>query len=229
MGHGYETSLVKRVVDQLSGGIVNGDYVDNALPPQLVLSKKYGVSLTVLREALSILASRRMLDVRQKTGMRVKPAGDWVVFDHEVAEWRLNAIHDPDYLQSLYELRAFVDPRAAFLAAKQASRNHRIEIAGAHQNLLSATAQPAARDDAEDALRTAIIEASGDELLRQMGKVIRTALRACAAARVTQTGDREARARLYGKVVVSIERRDADSAKDAMTLLVNESAARLAL
>jgi DNA-binding FadR family transcriptional regulator len=64
MNHGYEASLVKRVVNELVTGIINGDYEGNVLPPQVLLSKKIGVSRAIMREALSILISRRMLDVR---------------------------------------------------------------------------------------------------------------------------------------------------------------------
>ena len=68
MNHGYEASLVKRVVNQLVAGIVSGEYQDNVLPPQVILSKQHGVSRTIMREALSIDILRPTLDVRPKTG-----------------------------------------------------------------------------------------------------------------------------------------------------------------
>jgi DNA-binding FadR family transcriptional regulator len=176
MNHGYEASLVKRVVNQLVTGIVNGDYEGNVLPPQVILSKKHGVSRTIMREALSILISRRMLDVRPKTGTRIKPAKDWLIIDHEVAEWRLRATPDPEYLRGLIEFRTLVDPRAASLAATRANRNQRIAIAAAYQNLVHAGPAAAVQHTAEDALQGAIVDASGDELLRQMSSVIRMGL-----------------------------------------------------
>src|SRR5579862_7513866 len=126
MNHGYEASLVKRVVNQLVTGIVNGEYQDNILPPQVILSKQHGVSRTIMREALSILISRRMLDVRPKTGTRIKPAGEWLIIDSEVAEWRLRARPDSDCIRRLLEFRALVDPPAAALAAVHANRHQRI-------------------------------------------------------------------------------------------------------
>ena len=227
MNHGYEVSLVKRVVNQLVSCIVNGDYAGNVLPPQVELSKKHGVSRTIMREALSILISRRMLDVRPKTGTRIRPPKDWLIIDHEVAEWRLRATPDPDYLRGLIDFRALVDPRAATLAAERATRNQRIAIAAAFQTLAQAAANGAAAAAAEDALQSAIVDASGDEVLQQMGHIVRMALRAVKPAEHPHALAHEAHLADYAKVVQAIEASDADGARMAMTHLIANCATRL--
>jgi len=227
MNHGYEASLVKRVVNQLVTGIVNGDYEGNVLPPQVILSKKHGVSRTIMREALSILISRRMLDVRPKTGTRIKPAKDWLIIDHEVAEWRLRATPDPEYLRGLIEFRTLVDPRAASLAATRANRNQRIAIAAAYQNLVHAGPAAAVQHTAEDALQGAIVDASGDELLRQMSSVIRMGLKAMRPIARMHTLAHDSGLVHYGRVVRAIEGGDADGARAAMNLLLSQNAEQL--
>ncbi|SAL26775.1 FadR/GntR family transcriptional regulator [Caballeronia telluris] len=227
MNHGYEGSLVKRVVNQLVTGIVNGEYAANVLPPQIELSKKHGVSRTIMREALSILISRRMLDVRPKTGTRIRPPTDWLIIDHEVAEWRLRAAADPAYLRGLIEFRLFVDPRAAALAAERATRNQRIAITAAYQKFAQSDANSAAVCAAEDALQSAIVDASGDELLRQMGHIVRMALRAAKPADHPHALAHESNLADYAKVVQAIEASDADSARNAMTYLLANCATRL--
>ncbi|SAL64991.1 FadR/GntR family transcriptional regulator [Caballeronia humi] len=227
MNHGYEASLVKRVVNQLATGIINGDYEGNVLPPQVILSKKIGVSRAIMREALSVLISRRMLDVRPKTGTRIKPAKDWLIIDHEVAEWRMRATPDPEYLRGLIEFRKLVDPRASALAATRANRHQRIAIAAAYQNLAHAGADIAVQQAAEDALQAAIVDASGDELLRQMGRVVRMGLRAMRPISHMQTLSHDSNIADYGNVVRAIEASDANAAKAAMIELLSHSADQL--
>jgi DNA-binding FadR family transcriptional regulator len=228
MNHGYEASLVKRVVNELVAGIVSGEYQDNVLPPQVILSKKHGVSRTIMREALSVLISRRMLDVRPKTGTRIKPAREWLIMDPEVAEWRLRAVPDPDCIARLMEFRTLVDPPAAALAATRANRHQRIAINAGFQRLVHATPADAAQGSAEEALQAAIVDASGDELLRQMGSVVRVGLRAMKnAARVQPHAvprASEAEVSDYGRVVRAIEIADSEGARAAMNQVLARSA-----
>jgi len=228
MNHGYEASLVKRVVNQLVAGIVNGEYKDNVLPPQIMLSKKHGVSRTIMREALSILISRRMLDVRPKTGTRIRPAREWLIIDEEVAEWRLRALPDTECIRRLVEFRSLVDPPAAALAATRANRHQRIGINAAFQRLVHASPSEGLQSAAEEALLTAIVDASGDEILRQMGSVVRVGIRTMKAtmraqphalARVpeSQLGD-------YGRVVRAIETADGQGARTAMSQVLGRTA-----
>lgn len=228
MNHGYEASLVKRVVNQLVAGIINGEYKDNVLPPQILLSQKHGVSRTIMREALSILISRRMLDVRPKTGTRIRPAHEWLIIDSEVADWRLRALPDPDCLRRLVEFRALVDPPAAALAATRASRHQRIGINAAFQRLVHASPTETLQAAAEEALLTAIVDASGDEILRQMGSVVRVGIRTIKATLRTQSQGvvrmPESQISDYGRVVRAIEMIDAESARSAMSHTLERTA-----
>ncbi|MFM0002971.1 MULTISPECIES: FadR/GntR family transcriptional regulator [Paraburkholderia] len=227
MNHGFEASLVKRVVNQLVTGIINGDYDGDVLPPQVILSKKHGVSRAIMREAISILVSRRMLDVRTKTGTRITPAKDWLIIDHEVAEWRLRATPDPEYLHGLIEFRKLVDPRAAAFAATRANRHQRIAITAMYQTLQRASGNYVAEKAAEDALQAAIVDASGDALLSQMGSIVRMGLRAMQAISHVQALAYDTRVADYGKVVRAIEAGDAGGAKAAMMQLISHSADQL--
>ncbi|WP_250453482.1 FCD domain-containing protein [Caballeronia sp. ATUFL_M2_KS44] len=228
MNHGYEASLVKRVVNQLVASIVNGEYKDNVLPPQVILSKKHGVSRTIMREALSVLISRRMLDVRPKTGTRIRPAGEWLIIDSEVAEWRLRALPDTDCMRRLIHFRSLVDPPAAALAATRANRHQRIAINAAFQRLVHASPSEDLQSSTEEALLTAIVDASGDEVLRQMGSVVRVGIRALKAsvrmqphalARVTESQLSD-----YGRVVRAIDTADGNGARLAMSQVLGRTA-----
>ncbi len=227
MNHGYEASLVKRVVNQLVAGIINGEYKDNILPPQILLSQKHGVSRTIMREALSVLISRRMLDVRPKTGTRIRPAHEWLIIDSEVAEWRLRALPDPDCLRRLVEFRSLVDPPAAALAAARANRHQRIGINAAFQRLVHASPEENTHATTEEALLTAILDASGDEILRQMGSVVRVAMRTIKATlrNPSQGLSRMPESEIsdYGKVVRAIDAGDSEGARSIMSHMLERT------
>lgn len=124
---------------------------------------------------------------------RASSPREWLIVDAEVAEWRLRALPDPDCIRRLIEFRSLVDPPAAALASTRANRHQRIAINAAHQRLVHASPSEALQSAAEDALRAAIVDASGDELLRQMGSVVHVGIKtdegfaaqaaACAATR----------------------------------------------
>ena len=94
MDENKERSLVAKVMDGLVSGIVEQKY-GAILPPQDVLSKEFDVSRTVMREALSMLLARHMLDVRPKTGTRIRPMSDWRLIDEDVVSWRFRATPRP--------------------------------------------------------------------------------------------------------------------------------------
>jgi DNA-binding FadR family transcriptional regulator len=220
MNHGKERSLVMRVVDRLVGGIVNGEYPDNLLPPQDILSKQFDVSRTVMREALSMLISRHMLDVRPKTGTRIKPMRDWLMIDDEVVQWRFRAKPDRDFLRDLVEFREFIEPRAASLAASRAGPAERAAIRAAYDAFVHAAPGDDAYYQADAALHTAIVQASGNQVLQQMAPIVRAALSAITPI-VPPTADAAAAARkTHGRVVEAIEARDAAGAEAAMVALI---------
>jgi DNA-binding FadR family transcriptional regulator len=228
MNHGYEASLVKRVVNQLVASIISGEYEDNILPPQVLLSKKHGVSRTIMREALSVLISRRMLDVRPKTGTRIRPAREWLVMDPEVVEWRLSVQPDPECIARLMEFRTLVDPPAAALAATRANRHQRIGINAAFQRLVHASSADGQQGAAEEALHVAIVDASGDELLRQMGGLVRVGIKSMKATMRPQPNAlphaSEADLGDYGRVVRAIDTADGEAARAAMTQVLTRAA-----
>ncbi|WP_410853759.1 FadR/GntR family transcriptional regulator [Paraburkholderia sp. SIMBA_054] len=81
---------VQSVMNRLAADIVAKRY-GTVLPPQDVLAAKLGVSRTVLREAVSMLIARGMLEARPRTGTRVRPCRDWIVVNEDVLQWRASS------------------------------------------------------------------------------------------------------------------------------------------
>lgn len=61
------------------------------LPSQPDLAAKFGVSRTVLREAISRLLFLNVITVRPKTGTTVNPPEKWMSVNTDVLMWRLRA------------------------------------------------------------------------------------------------------------------------------------------
>jgi DNA-binding FadR family transcriptional regulator len=222
MNHGRDRSLVMRVVDRLVAGIVSGEYRDNLLPPQDVLSKQFDVSRTVMREALSMLITRNMLDVRPKTGTKVRPMREWQMVDDEVVEWRFKAKPDPEFLRDLVEFRTLIEPRAASLAAMHASAAERTEIRNAFDIYTRATPGEPGFLEADEALHTAIVKASGNQFLAQMAAIVRAALSVVNPV-ITPTAVEISR-ETHERVVEAIEAHDAEAAEAAMASLISHRA-----
>ena len=65
-----------------------GDFGEYAvLPNELTLAAELGVGRNALREAVKVLARKRLVEVRQKTGTRVLPHEEWDLLDREVLGW----------------------------------------------------------------------------------------------------------------------------------------------
>jgi GntR family transcriptional regulator, transcriptional repressor for pyruvate dehydrogenase complex len=68
------TNMVAAVLESLSERIIVGDFgTDGALPPEGELASRYGVSRTVIREAMHSLRAQGLVEVAQGKPPRVKP------------------------------------------------------------------------------------------------------------------------------------------------------------
>ncbi|WP_323118099.1 FadR/GntR family transcriptional regulator [Burkholderia alba] len=223
MEQGKDRSLVSKVMDGLVTGIVEDKY-GGILPPQDVLSKEFDVSRTVMREALSMLLARDMLDVRPKVGTRVRPMPDWRMIDEDVVNWRFRAKPDPQFMRDVIEFRMLIEPRAT---AQAATRANAAEIAGIREAFEAfKLIEPGAAgyDGADELLHTRIVHASGNQFFQQMAAIIRGALRLVNPRMSQREGIRELAMSAHGRVVEAIERRDAREAEAAALQLIDYTA-----
>ncbi|HEX9017218.1 MAG TPA: FadR/GntR family transcriptional regulator [Chloroflexota bacterium] len=115
---GSSQLLYESLVDEIEQKIVKGDLKPgDSLPPQEELASRFGVSRTVVREAVQILVARRLVDVQRGKGMVVShPSSDSVTESLSLL-LRLGKTTIPQ----LTELRMFLEPEMAALAAVRAT------------------------------------------------------------------------------------------------------------
>ncbi len=107
----------------VSGTLDIGDAVTLA-----EFEEEFDCSRTVARDVQRALELMGLVRPKRRRGMIVQPKDNWNFFDVNVVKWRL-ASHDRDsQLESLIDLRQAIEPKAAELAAKNASKEQRDEI-----------------------------------------------------------------------------------------------------
>ncbi len=215
-----DRSLVSKVMDGLVAGIVEDKY-GGILPPQDVLSRDFDVSRTVMREALSMLLARDMLDVRPKVGTRVRPMRDWRMIDEDVVNWRFRAKPDPQFMRDVLEFRMLIEPRAAGQAAERANAAEIAGIREAFDAFRSLQAGEAGYDEADERLHARIVQASGNQFFQQMSAIICGALRLVREQTASRENVHDRLVDLHGRVVGAIERRDARAAEAAARELID--------
>lgn len=221
-----ERSLVSKVMDGLIAGIVEDRY-GAVLPPQDVLSKEFDVSRTVMREALSMLLARHMLDVRPKIGTRIRPMRDWRMIDEDVVNWRFRAKPDKTFLRDVIEFRGLIEPAACGLAATRASAADIAGIREAFEALHQTSPGDPGCEAADALLHTRILAASGNQFYQQMAAIIRGALSVVSPILNERTDGWQNIVRAHGRVVDAIEKRDASEAQAAAVAMIGYTADEL--
>ena len=208
-----------RVVRELGGRIVGGAIAPgDSLPIEDELGPELGVSRSVLREAIKVLAGKGLVEVRPKTGTRVRPRRSWHLLDPEVVRWQFERLSADDDLVELSEVRAVVEPSAARLAARRRTDADIADIEAHCKRMESAVAEPMAYRTAELDFHAAVVDASHNTMLSHMGAVIRVALSSVpsnggASVRLGTTGHRA--------VLDAIDRRDPVAAEKGMRELID--------
>ncbi|MDR7125445.1 FadR/GntR family transcriptional regulator [Pseudotabrizicola sp. 4114] len=106
------------VIAEVGLGIASGRFaVGTILPNDAEMMDSYGVSRTVLREALKTLEAKGLVEARAKVGTRVLSRSRWNLFDRQVLAWIQEAGPDAAFLASFTELRETIEMQTATLAA----------------------------------------------------------------------------------------------------------------
>ena len=113
------------VINEIGHAIVTGEFsIGSVLASDAVMMERYGVSRTVLREALKTLEAKGLVEARPKVGTRVSPRSRWNFFDPQVLAWHYHAKPDPELYQSLFRVRAALEAPMIALATRHRTAEH---------------------------------------------------------------------------------------------------------
>jgi DNA-binding FadR family transcriptional regulator len=210
----------EQIVDAIGRDIVTGKLEPGSpLPGEEALLAQYGVSRTVLREALQVLAAKGMVESRQKRGTHVTLPEMWHQLDPSVLGWHTKLNANAPVLLDLMEVRRIVEPAAAALAASRFSKEDKLRLAAAYDEM----AQAAESGDTERFIgadlefHSAILLATHNRFLAPLAHAIRATM--LASLHLTNSRPDENLSislPLHRKVLDAILEGDASSANDAM-------------
>ncbi|SES37299.1 DNA-binding transcriptional regulator, FadR family [Tranquillimonas rosea] len=212
------------VVDGLGRRIVRGDFPENSLLPRdEELAEMFGVSRTVLREAMKTLAAKGMVEPRSRVGTRVLDRHRWSLIDQQVLTWHLDERADAAFLGELFEMRLSFEPYAARLAAERAEP---VKIEKMYACCDTMAESPSGQDFsiADLDLHRAIQEAAGNAFLNSVGTLIEAALLTSfrlSSPLASAAGQRESAAQ-HRALVDAIAAGDRDGAERAMREVIEE-------
>jgi len=196
------------------------------LPTDLDAESGPGVSRTVVREAIKVLAAKGLVVSRPKTGTQVRERRFWNLMDPDVLAWRLEAEPSDAFFVDVFELRRLIEPTAARLAATRATEE---EIAALEADFAEMEAyaleSPEQHIAADIRFHQGILDACHNELLGQLGSLLRAVFRA-SFARTHYSA--EPMLPVHGAVLTGIRDRDGVAAEAAMLELIDETATFLA-
>jgi len=217
------------VINEIGHGIVTGRFpIGSILASDAVMMESYGVSRTVLREALKTLEAKGMIEARPKVGTRVSPASRWNFFDPQVLSWHFYAKPDARFFESLFEVRRSLETQAAQLASVRRTAEqvrlmkywlHQMELAGDGVEALGLSSLE---------IHRVMAESSGNSLLRSVIGIVELtlalALKSLDGAALAQYSDGAYGA--HGNLVRGIEGGNAASAQAAIEQAIALDAAR---
>ncbi|MEJ2638217.1 MAG: FadR/GntR family transcriptional regulator [Desulfosarcinaceae bacterium] len=180
----YHRKLYEYIMEAIALKILKGEYAcESTLPNEDALCKEYQVSRGVLREATKVLTQKGLIQARPKVGTLVLPRSRWNLFDADVLTWKLQVDGKVEFLRKVTEVRCMIESEAARYAAERCGAEE-IEAIKAPLEEMAAMLEGGderafdydAYLEVDMAFHMAIMEASRNELLAQIGATMRQAV-----------------------------------------------------
>lgn len=223
-------NLTEQVVAALRSRIASGEFASEAkLPSEGELVRGYGVSRTVVREAISQLRARGLVETRRGIGTFARGEAERAIAFP-------GSRVDPamlDEVVALLELRISLETETAALAATRRSDTQLARMASLVDSIDHAADTGGDAADADYEFHVCVAEAAHNhyfaDLLRHLGRAIipRTRLDSPAAAHQERAEYLRGVNREHHEVYRAIARGDPDAARAAMRTHLANSRERL--
>lgn len=220
---GLHGQIVRAIGRQIVGGELKpGDVVEIE-----GVEAEFGVSRTVVREAIKVLTAKGLLDARPRHGTFVLPRAAWNLLDADVMSWRDTGEPDPAFLGDLDEVRRIFEPMGARLAAQRRTKEDIEVLASALADM--STTQESGNDPTRHAaadlrFHRAILAATHNELLERLEVVLEPALHARDLLAFSAHDQSRRYLDEHSAVLQAIKAGDGDRAEAAMWSLLRQAA-----
>ncbi|HEY0418392.1 MAG TPA: FadR/GntR family transcriptional regulator [Acetobacteraceae bacterium] len=211
------------LVHDIGRRVVGGEFTCGAtLPNEDELVLRFGVSRSTFREAMKTLASKGLVEIRPKTGTRVRDARHWHHTDPDVMVWYFETGPSQAVLDALRDVRRVLEPAAAARAALAATEEETGRIAAAFDAMGATIGDPVAHSEADREFHTAIFEATHNFILARLIDVIVIGIYGNAVSATAQVVRGQQMSLPYHRAVLdAIRARDANGAAAATDRLLD--------
>ncbi|MEW1954475.1 FCD domain-containing protein [Terrabacter sp. NPDC080008] len=218
-------ALHASVLDALGRQIVGGELPAGTVLRIDQLDERYGVSRSVVREAVRVLDSMGLVEARKRLGVRVLPSASWNVFDPRVIRWRLDGPGRDEQLLSLGDLRRGIEPVAAELAAARATPEQCGALMGAVMQMAvhAKSGDLEAYLEADQLFHATLLAASGNEMLAALSGVVGEVLAGRTHHDLMPATPNPVAVRLHGDVAEAVQSGDGAAAAAAMDAIIAEA------
>ena len=221
--------LAHAVVERLSGRIRRGEFKPgDKLPTESEITRAFGVSRTVVREAMSRLQAAELVETRHGIGTFVSAGADSAPFRIDpVGTATLNE------LIAILELRISIEAEAAALAAERRAATHLVAMRKALDAFSRQVAQSKDAVQADFRFHLTIAQSTGNrhfaDLIRYLGTMLfpRTRVNTAQLAGEKRTAYLGRVNREHERIYEAIARGAPDAARAAMRAHLENSRERL--
>lgn len=214
----------------IASDIFSGRYEAGAtLPTEVDLGVEYGVSRTVIREALKVLAAKGLVLTRPRIGTIVCEQDNWNIIDAQVLSWHAPHALDDKLFDAILETRRAIEPLVAELAAQRATLQEIADLDAAWRGMANANDDLTAFSRSDILFHRTLYGACHNPVFRQIGGMIDTALTFALEATATISKSRWEKAVVaHGAVVEALRLRNPQAARVAADQILDLAARDLA-
>ncbi|HVX67594.1 MAG TPA: FadR/GntR family transcriptional regulator [Bryobacteraceae bacterium] len=173
--------LHDQITSELALRVIRGqrDRRPVAFPNEQELCRQLGVSRTVVRESMKVLADKGMVEMRPRAGTKARPRSEWRLLDPDILSWQAELEPDAQFLRDLCEVRLAIEPTAAGFAALRSTTEdtNAIALCLARRETLTRDARLDEIIDADLQFHAAVVAASHNLLLQELSNSIRRPFR----------------------------------------------------
>jgi DNA-binding FadR family transcriptional regulator len=212
------TRIARAIAMEILGGVLKpGDRISG----EEESLERFGVSRTVLREAVKILDAKGFVTAKPKVGTRVRDRQNWNFLDPEVLVWRIAVGLDADLLQTLREARLAVEPFAARLSAQRASLSDLAEMEASVRLMDEAVRNRTLFAAADLRFHRAVAASTGNFLLGSFSSIVEIAL-VCATLLLPLEDEslRSEAVHRHAELLEAIVDHDGDRASQLMSAMI---------
>jgi len=208
-------ALSEKIIAQISDALVAGELKPgDRLPPERELAEQFGVSRTVIRDAVKTLAGRGILHVKHGAGI-------FVTTSEENAIGRLGALSDILPLQGvslrdLFEIRKVLEAEGAEWAARRRNDYHLKRLRGILEDAYRNSENLEVLSERDAQFHVAIAEASQNLVLVRVMLTLLDLLAQSRRESLSIPGRAELSLKDHERIVEEIEAQRHEGARETM-------------